>query len=210
MEVPVGPAQHCAMKRNLLIVLAAASLPVFSNGSSNDPRRLTIRVMDYTGLSAATLGEVETSANRILRSAGVNVAFMECYSHAARSGADGCSGSLGRTDVVLRILQPKFAVKGEQLGYVAMSPEGGAYVTVFIDPAEQKARVSGLTNGTFLGHAVAHEIGHLLLGASSHSPSGIMRPAWRSVDEEWMVKGVLMFDAGQASRMRTALAGLRQ
>jgi hypothetical protein len=32
-----------------------------------------------------------------------------------------------------------------------------------------------------------------------------MRPLWRPCDEEWMAKGVLMFDAGQAARMRAAL-----
>ena len=86
-----------------------------------------------------------------------------------------------------------------------MTPEGGAYITVFINPAQQKSRIESLSNGAFLGHAVAHEVGHLLLGANSHSSAGIMRPVWRTVDEEWMVKGALLFDAGQARRMRAVL-----
>ena len=191
------------------MMLTVASIPALSNASANDARHLTIRVMDYVDLPVATVEELETTAQRILRGAGVAVDFVECHGHGAKSGTEPCSGLLGRGDVVLRILQPKFAVKGEQLGYSAMGPEGGAYVTVFVNAAEQKARVSSLTNGTYLGHAVAHEIGHLLLGANSHAPAGIMRPVWRPVDEEWMVKGALAFDRGQAARMQTALEALR-
>ncbi len=64
-------------------------------------------------------------------------------------------------------MQTRFAVKGEQLGYAAMTKAGHA--SIFSDPEQQKARVSSLTNGTFLGHVVAREIGHLLLGANSHA-----------------------------------------
>ena len=33
-----------------------------------------------------------------------------------------------------------------------------------------------------LGHAAAHEIGHLLLGSNSHSPFGLMRARWSGQD----------------------------
>jgi hypothetical protein len=32
-----------------------------------------------------------------------------------------------------------------------------------------------------------------------------MRPQWRVADEEWMSKGALLFDAGQAARMQMAI-----
>lgn len=205
MEVPVGQAHDRAMKRNLVMVLTIASIPGVSNVSAVEGQPLTIRVMDYAGLSAATIEELESTAHRILSSAGVGIAFIDCYTHRRKSGAESCSATLGRAEIVLRILRPRFAVNGEQLGYVAMTPEGGGYATVFIDPEREKARIGALTNGNFLGHAVAHEIGHLLLGADSHSPSGIMRPVWRPVDEEWMVKNALLFSKGQAIRMQMAI-----
>jgi hypothetical protein len=196
------------MKRNLSVMLLVLSIPGLSTPAGNEAHRLTIRVMDYAGLPVATLGELETNARRVLRSAGVSVDFVECYGRELKSGAAACLGVPGSTDVILRILQPKFAVKGEQLGYAAMRPEGGAYVTIFVNPAEQKARNGRLENGTLLGHAVAHEVGHLLLGAKSHATAGIMRPAWRPVDEEWMVKGVLLFGKDEAVRMQMAIARL--
>jgi hypothetical protein len=196
------------MKLNLIVMLTLASIPSFSRTAVNEAHRLMIRMMDYVGLPANVRAELETNTKRILSRAGIGVDFVECYTGGVDTGLETCKGALGDSVLVLRIVQLKFAPKGEQLGYAAMTDEGGACITVFVNPAQQKAGVGSLSNGTLLGHAVAHEIGHLLLGANSHSPTGIMRPVWRPVDEEGMSKGVLLFNAGQAARMQTAIAQL--
>ena len=211
MEVPVGRAQHRAMKRNLIGCTAWTVLGLMlatAHASSKTPVsdvRLTVRMMDYAGLTSRARNEVADNAKRILGQAGVAVEFVECYRGGVETGVPACTGSLGPAELYLRVFQPKLAVMGEQLGYAAMTPEGGAYVTVFVNPEQRKARAGSLDDGVLLGHAVAHEIGHLLLGANSHSSSGIMRPTWRPVDEEWMAKGALVFDGGQARKMRAAL-----
>jgi hypothetical protein len=153
---------------------------------------------------------LETNTKRILASAGIAVEFVECYGGAVDTVSGKCAGPFPRIDLTLRVYPPKFATKGEQLGYTAMTSDGGAYITVFINPGQHKARLDSVSNGTLLGHAVAHEIGHVLLGADSHSPAGIMRPVWLLVDEERMAQGVLLFDAGQAAKMQMAIARLRQ
>jgi hypothetical protein len=207
MEVPPGPAQYRAVKRNLLgsISIALTLAAGFSKDSHANAYRVKVRVFDYVGLGTATRAELETNAARILVNAGLVIDFAECYSGGVETESEDCTSPLGPTDLVLRVFRPKAALEGEELGYAAMTPEGGAYITVFIDPGQEKARVSGLSNGILFGHAVAHEIGHLLLGANSHSLAGIMRPRWRPADEEWMVKGALLFSAGQARRMRASL-----
>ena len=181
-----------------------ATAPAFSKPPVNAVR-LTVRLLDYVDLSAGTRSEIAANARRVLGQAGVTVEFVECYSGGLDTGAPVCTARFGPADLYLRILRPKLAVKGEQLGYAAMTSEGGAYVTVFVNPEQRKARTASLNDGVLLGHAVAHEIGHLLLGANSHSSSGIMRPAWRPVDEEWMAKGALVFDGTQARKMRATL-----
>jgi len=172
-------------------------------------RHLIVRVFDYVNLSVADRHEMTDTAERVLRSAGIPIVFVECYTRGAETGVEECIRESGAADVFLRIFHPKMARKGEQLGHAAMMPEGGAYVTVFINPEQQRARLGGLTNGVFVGYAVAHEIGHLLLGANSHSSAGIMRPVWRTVDEVWMVKRALAFDSGESRRMqKTVVARL--
>jgi hypothetical protein len=190
---------------SILFVLTAASFTAFAKGRDGSQPLMTVRVLDYSGVSAGTRGELAAEATRVLSAAGIALSFIECHSSGVATGDPRCRGLLGPTDLVLRILPPKLAAKGTQLGYAAMTTAGGAYVTIFINPTQERARVGNLSNGLYLGHAVAHEIGHLLLGANSHSSSGIMRPAWRPVDEEWMLKRALLFDAGQAGRMQMAL-----
>lgn len=188
----------------MILGLMLATVSGFSKTPVSDVG-VTVRLLDYVNLPAGERSEVAATAKRVLAQAGVAVEFVECFSGGVETGTPACTAPLGPADLILRILQPKFAAKGEQLGYAAMTSEGGAYITVFINPAQRKARVGSLDDGVFLGHAVAHEIGHLLLGSNAHSSSGIMRPVWRPVDEEWMVKGVLVFDAGQAKQMRSKL-----
>jgi hypothetical protein len=207
MEVPAGPTNNRAVKRNFLgsLSLAITFVSAFSKDCHADSNHLTVRLLVYVDLAAATRADMEAHATRILRTAGIATSFVECYRGGAPTGTDGCNGPLGPDHLALRVLHPKFAVKGEQLGYAAMTPEGGAYVTVFINPAQDKARDRRLSDGIFLGHVVAHEIGHLLLGPSSHSSAGIMRAVWRPGDEELMLKGALLFDKSQSKTMQASL-----
>jgi hypothetical protein len=194
------------MKLNLMVpLIAITSVPGFGE-SPRTNAHLSVRVLDYVNLSLSDRHEMEDTAERVFRSARIPIVFVECYTGGAETGGEACNREPGSADLFLRIFQPKMAVKGEQLGYAAMTPEGGAYVTVFINPQQQKARVAGLTNGALVGYAAAHEIGHLLLGPNSHSSVGIMRPVWRPVDEEWMVKRALFFDSGQSRAMQKAVA----
>jgi hypothetical protein len=50
--------------------------------------------------------------------------------------------------------------------------------TIFHEQVRSVARRSGVDNAELLGRALAHEIGHLLLRARAHSPSGLMRGVW--------------------------------
>jgi hypothetical protein len=53
-----------------------------------------------------------------------------------------------------------------------------------------------------LGCAIAHELGHLLLGTDSHSQSGIMQSRWESVQFRQLTIGTLLFTAEQSERIR--------
>ena len=192
------------MKLGLLgrIALGLMTIPAISNGE-----QMTVRVADFVGLSKTTRDELRANATRILGNAGIAVDLIDCLTGGSETGAAGCNDPLGPTDFVLRIFEPKLAMHAEQLGYAALTPKGGAYATVFLDPNRREERVAGLTDGTLLGHAAAHEIGHLLLGANSHSRFGIMRPYFGPSDQTRMAQGQsLSFSKDQAGRMRAALA----
>ena len=188
----------------MILGLMLVAVPGFSRTAVSEVH-VTIRLMDYVGLPASARSEAVDTAKHILGQAGVAVDFIECYSGGMGTGTPACAAPLGPTDLILRICPPRMAAKGTQLAYAAMTADGGVYITVFVDPAKRIARIRTLSDGVLLGHSIAHEIGHMLLGANSHSSSGIMRAVWRLVDEEWMAKGALVFDAGQAKAMRSVL-----
>ena len=52
-----------------------------------------------------------------------------------------------------------------------------------------------------LGHAITHEIGHLLLAVEGHSDDGIMKAEWHREELEQATNGTLVFDAVQRNRI---------
>ncbi len=59
-----------------------------------------------------------------------------------------------------------------------------------------------VTKGEILGHAVAHEIGHLLLATDAHSLMGIMKDNYDKDDLFAMGKGHLLFGPDEALVIR--------
>ena len=59
-----------------------------------------------------------------------------------------------------------------------------------------------------LGAAMAHEMGHILLGAG-HSPMGIMKPHWNEHDLRGVAWHQLLFTPDEAKHLRTAAQHLR-
>ena len=62
---------------------------------------------------------------------------------------------------------------------------------MYADRINVLASRTGVNAATLLGRAVAHEIGHLLLGTARHSAAGLMRARWsdrelgREVAADW-------------------------
>lgn len=69
----------------------------------------------------------------------------------------------------------------------------GVFATVYVDCVETLAALSKSNAALLLGHAVAHELGHLLLKTSDHTKGGLMRANWtpqdirRNRSEDWLL-----------------------
>jgi hypothetical protein len=58
---------------------------------------------------------------------------------------------------------------------------------------------------------MAHELGHLLLGAGGHGATGLMHVAWYKKELESVAQGALMFTSREGDKMRRqVLARLRR
>jgi len=68
--------------------------------------------------------------------------------------------------------------------------------------AMEHAADSRANTAQILGHAIAHEIGHLLLNVQTHSAGGIMRGDWNLSDLRNVSYGYLRFTTRQAKAIR--------
>jgi len=84
----------------------------------------------------------------------------------------------------------------------AVGGERGYYAVVFYDEISRAEASEDLAK-LGLGHAIAHEIGHLLLRSSAHSVSGVMRAAWGDTERRLAASGCLLFLPEQSRSTRT-------
>jgi hypothetical protein len=92
----------------------------------------------------------------------------------------------------------------ESLGTALIDPATGTGVlaTVYVDRVERLARGSQGDLGTLLGRAMAHEIGHLLLGRSAHAVHGLMRPRWTRAEVTRNARADWGFESQELRAMR--------
>ena len=139
---------------------------------------LIIREYNDAHLSESMLSEAQMDVARVFGRAGISISFVECGRGIGEAIAS-CQHAPGLTHLVLRILPGARAVGDSIFGVAFLSAEGtGAYSDVFYDSIAKLHIEWPATASRVLGHVMAHEIGHLLLGSNAHSAMGIMTPSW--------------------------------
>jgi len=172
---------------------------------------LSFKVYNYAHVRRWLLTNSEGIASAIFKEAGVETAWVDCPLSAVEVPKyPDCQSEMVRTYVALKILPRSMEIKlsahGEPLGFALPCAEGRACdISVFYD------RIADMATGEYhtdqiLGHAIAHEAGHVLLGPDSHSRAGIMRAIWSPTDLQRMSLGLsLDFTDEQRRVLRTYL-----
>jgi len=133
---------------------------------------LAVRVYDNTGVPPGDRASALAAARDILKDAGIAVTWTDDDNVPAPA------------EVIVRIVTaPAEALPGP-LGFSLIDVErrAGTLATVYADRVTRLAALSGTDPGRLLGRAMAHEIGHLLLGTTRHADRGLMRGVWTSVE----------------------------
>ena len=193
--------------RNVATVLVLGTLwPQGSAGGEVSKASISVLVFDYAGVPAEILGAGLIETKRILGSGGVEAVWIHCPVAPERLSLERrCRDTPGPLTLVLQILPPAATrLRTEPgAGGFAVSPTDGSFGTyagVFHGRIKQLGKSIG--EAAALGHVVAHELGHLLLGTGRHSAGGIMKPDWDHKQIVLAEQGLLKFDSGQRVRIR--------
>ncbi len=171
--------------------------------------RITVGVYDYAHVMPGTLRQAEEEATRIFHLARVELEWLDCPTSVEEASKyPACEPPLGAMAVDLRILPRSMALRlrssREQLGFALPSAHPGraSAAWVFYGRVEELAASKDASRSQILGIAIAHEIGHLLLGPDHHSARGIMRANWGRRDLQEAARGQQFFTSKQGERIR--------
>lgn len=192
----------------ILLTLSA----ILASPSSSSINSVSVAVHNDAGAPLGLLAQAENIATRVFEQAGVNVKWINCPVATQDSpDAEICRKASFPAYFQQRIVSRHASLAQSSFGVSYMSSQGiGCYSYVFYQRvAELVAEQGGNEQNTavLLGHVMAHELAHLLLGTNSHSASGIMRAHWYTQELASADRGALLFTPDQA---RVMIERLRQ
>lgn len=144
---------------------------------------VVVRVYDNTGLPDVIRRSSLTRAAEIFARAEVEIGWVHCPARCGRAPSPD--------QLILRMTRSPATAVGVGSSLIDPVLQAGRLATVYVDQVDAMARRSNTDRVAILSRAIAHEIGHLLLGTTEHTRSGLMRAIWtaeelrRNHGEDW-------------------------
>jgi len=181
---------HCAA---LGLMLIADPTPV-----------IKLRSYDHAGVGNQVMEKAQRRVSFVLEKVGVNVEWVTDDAPQFRV-------------LIIEQLNAIMAIGGDVFGYTPKDPDGTpgglayvAYAPIRIFVRTPEPGRPRLDASDMLAYCIAHEVGHLLLPAGSHSATGIMRARWRETDFKLMATGTLWFTAEDGKLIKSEALRLEQ
>ena len=162
--------------------------------------QLVVRIYDSVGVSPAELDRARASAGAILASVGIEPIWRLCH-------VDACTGPVKPHEIAIRIVRSGPASEKDSLGFSVIDvPRRGARSDDLsrIECGTWRRRPAW-TIGELLGRAMAHEIGHMLIGTPGHARFGLMRAVWASSELRRGLPFDWVFSRSEGSELRRRL-----
>lgn len=197
------------MARNLFFVVATiwAFVPCITLGSRVDTDRpsvnVSISVFNDAHVEPFVLAVAQQKAESVFHRAGITLNWIDCGSPGNWRPEAGCQDVSFPAHLSVRLVTRKRGLSAETFGQSYLDGRGqGSYANVYAASLASAKALALINEGDLLGYVVAHEVGHLLLGKSSHSPDGLMRAKWEVGQLLDAAHGKLGFTSGEAELMR--------
>lgn len=206
---------------NLMLAVCAFIGPVVSvsarSRGAKDRPVVRVGIYNYANIAPRELQQAKRHATALFALAGVRIVWLQ-YSHELLSAriqtndpAPDFSVRILHTSVTSRTkLATGVDVMGESIIPRGVEvPVAGGIANIFYDQVKEVASASGPFSSAVLGEAIAHELGHLMLGPR-HSRQGVMKPVWTHEDQGLISRRSLRFRPVQAVLLQRAARSLQQ
>ena len=200
---------------SLLSILVTATARIEGKASlENESYPLVhVRIYDYAQVSPETLAEAKRVAGSIFRRIRVEISWFDHIPNGSIGNPVEANshGESGDRRLQLRILNEQMTAKlpvnktMTGLTFQGTAEQPGKVANVFYHRVEELAKSKTCSEGEILGHAVAHELGHLLLGNLDHSSSGLMKARFGLKDLQRAARGDLLFTEREGTLIRRVL-----
>jgi hypothetical protein len=165
---------------------------------------ITIRFFNYAHVPAKILNSAKDRITAIYQITGIGMNWIECpVGDQDPSAYAACTEVWDATHLFLHLL-PK-ATKTTKVEKVGESLLGARMAKIYWDRVREQAVRLQVEPEWILAYVIAHEVGHLLLGSNSHSPTGIMAGKWGREEIINISQFGLNFASQQAELIRAEL-----
>jgi hypothetical protein len=196
-----------------LALIGTTWTPALAETREGQFSELSVHTYNYSGVSADELAAARRHAGAIFLRANVAISWVDCRT-TGRDALDilpTCGTDLRPDEVMLRIMtsSPPGLERATSLGFSLVNRENAhsAWLSsVFTNRVAALASQAGIDPTLLLGRAIAHELGHLLIGSTDHARAGLMRAFWSHAELTHGAGAEWMFLEKEARAMRSSLS----
>jgi len=182
----------------MLLMTALCSVQLLTAGQP-----MNVAVCNPGGVSGSVIASARAETELVYRSAGVQIVWHECEAFPPPAGQAHDPWFVIR----LRTDKPPLKVGASSLdvmGKAFVEDAGGYMADAYLQAIQATSELRHGDSGVLLGFVMAHELGHLLLGAG-HTPDGVMQAAWGQRQMDALRQRWLKFTEECATRIQRAL-----
>ena len=176
------------------------------------PLTVTVRTYNYARVPGDSLVDARASAGAIFERAGIALNWLDCRVPQSAEGAN-CTEPLHQgSDLILRLMDrgsnaasnpSRVVTLGESM--LDHERRTGVLMTLDLPFVRAIASQSDADMAVLLGRAIAHEMGHLLLGSGDHPREGLMRARWSQDELRGLRPSNWLFSPAEGAQMRKNL-----
>lgn len=171
---------------------------------------VSIRLYEQAQVPPAVLHSAMNETSRLFRAAGIRIRWEQPAAESPEDEGTDQTAAYERLDerryLVVRLMRrTRGTVFPSALGYSLPFAHSGAHVLIFYDRVEALTQRVNTASYVVLGHAMAHELGHVLLGSTEHTRGGLMQANWAPASWRLAAAGLLGFGVEEAKRMCAGL-----